>query len=745
MSMKQPLRGKEGEINGDSSPEPFTILIGDDEAENMNSPTLPNSKAIEHSNLKLPIADQENPKTDGGLTFPGQGDPGKKGFFELSSGTLNFNSSKKRPKIDPINNTNENKQISSSGLLNKNAISKPNGNLNEIKSSKLTASNQTGPKPLSNKTEYRLNSNEAKSADVKKQKVGQSQIVVIEDEELDKKLKSQGKPKSHSENLQQKSKRPSSKLEIIALDEEEEAPLKKMQKSTPKNETESHLHNFFKDDVNFPFNLKADTLTTKPTIDPSELLNRKLDESKFPGVLPPRAGDPLLGNPLNRTLSEMLNNDFSNRMFAGQMSNPLGLLQNLQMASLLANTSPAFSKSPFQSMSPSAGSSLWANYPLNYLSMMQNMPQYPPSLTPNFLLMNPLLQRKYNLLSQFPDQAPSFEPSFSAAFPKMQASSSMDIDFEKSFKSNKIQEESSREGVKNVQGLIHSNEVFSEKSKTTEIEKEQPKKKNKIVIPKVIVEKPKLQEQKRKIFEIRYNKKRPPSYFTGRTEHVTSESTVYSQRSIDDQKAEEYNPLEKNIENKEIKQTRKAIKSNFVPPILSSYLTERPLKPRRRKNKLQVIAEERDKLLEEYKVLEKLKNEAEKEAQANDGELYYEPNGSPLGSEYSFRTKEKNKIQKTSARAKVGKNYQAVVPEFQLSNPERTRKFKKIWNPDEIDNSFPQDFVDKAGAILEIDWCRQDFLFRLLKHNDMNVETTLDILSTNKDYFANLFKSKWIL
>ena len=159
--------------------------------------------------------------------------------------------------------------------------------------------------------------------------------------------------------------------------------------------------------------------------------------------------------------------------------------------------------------------------------------------------------------------------------------------------------------------------------------------------------------------------------------------------------------------------------------LVASTIAEIQLKKGRQKNKLQIMAEERDKLFNDFKEEKQEEEEEEEYAPLCDAPDY-------------FNTKKRLKPVKT------GDRYQAVIPPLAVNqvNVVQPRKFKSVWKPDSIGDEKVQEFLSTAKQILGLDTYHEDFLLRLLSKDNMDCEKLLNILQTNQEYFVNLFKLK---
>ena len=151
----------------------------------------------------------------------------------------------------------------------------------------------------------------------------------------------------------------------------------------------------------------------------------------------------------------------------------------------------------------------------------------------------------------------------------------------------------------------------------------------------------------------------------------------------------------------------------------------------RRKNKLQLMAEERENFAKELKDLT-VKHVEELASQGEDSE-----------EEYASLCDYPNPLKRIKP-IRVGSNYQTVIPHLELNHREemKPRKFKSVWNPSKLGDEKVSEFLSAVKAILKIETYHEDFLLRLLSKNHMDCEKTLNTIETNADYFANLFKLK---
>ena len=156
-----------------------------------------------------------------------------------------------------------------------------------------------------------------------------------------------------------------------------------------------------------------------------------------------------------------------------------------------------------------------------------------------------------------------------------------------------------------------------------------------------------------------------------------------------------------------------------------SAVAEGQHKKERRKNRLQLLTDERDNLTNAAK-------EKEKEDKLSDGEGEY-----ASATEFSLAGKIK--------KIKTGPKFQADIPLLCLNqsdsvNNVNKRKFKSMWNPVTQDEDKAKAFLSGVRELLNVETCNEDFLLRLLSKNGMDANKTLNIIKANQEYFTKMFK-----
>lgn len=391
-------------------------------------------------------------------------------------------------------------------------------------------------------------------------------------------------------------------------------------------------------------------------------------------------------------------------------NNPMALLQNLQIAAQLRSGFPhLLANNPAYSLLN----------PLMYSALLQGG-QYSPGLP---LFMNPellLLQRQLEFQRLLVSQALS-EQRINGLGATTQPEASINV------QKSPITESSANQST-----------VITEVTNKESISQEKPKPE---VTPDTALRKAKrggISETKAKeatttkqqVVEVAQTRrtrnlsKQPPKTITN--EEV--QDTLNPPQQIS---AQEPSQLEENLPLQAKRVTRNSRKTPERPPnqVLTSHFTEKLFKPRKR-NRLQILHEEREKTSQQKKSFNKQSDQAQDK-----------DNISVLTTE-SFGKETLLSSQEPRKDTRIGESFQARIPQLQLKKPEPIRKFKSVWSPNEIEEAVMEELIALAMTVIKSNFCRQDFLVRLLRHNNMDAQLTLDLLQSNVDYFSNLMKSK---
>lgn len=185
------------------------------------------------------------------------------------------------------------------------------------------------------------------------------------------------------------------------------------------------------------------------------------------------------------------------------------------------------------------------------------------------------------------------------------------------------------------------------------------------------------------------------------------------------------------------KKLKQIPKKQQITPILSSYLSERAAPRLRRKNRLQMMTDERDHLVNEFKTLENINDDDEMDEETNELGM-----DSPFGSDYGSNRVTRRLVNVGKKKTRVGKTHQAAIPELELNHARglQPRRFKCVWNPDDLNEGKLDEFMSSVKNVLNSEHFHQDFIVRLLKKNNLDCEKTISILETNGDFFSAMFK-----
>lgn len=708
------MNGLNVDLIDNGSPDPFTIICDEPELNEMNISNMPQTEA--NASLDRIKSAEE---TFAGLVNKqkNQQAPLKQG---LSSATHTGTSNLINPKnITPKNPQEMSGRNTSAPLSSKDSLNIPN----EIKKKMAPQKVMVDQEQLYIDSTRKLWRMEEKLKRYDKNvKKNNKPVIVIDEEE--NKLSDHQRVKNRP-----KFELPPKKntMEVISLDDEDEVTTSKVPEKPAKNagtgsNTLSARLEEFKKTATAA--VRNESVKAAPTQGPEAI------KHSAPPLERPQEFDPTL---LTQRFPENLrglppDSLYSRGLFgASPYSNPnsLNFFQAMAMARMY----------PLAQMMMDPSLSMLNAMGMNPLLRSSRPMMNPAALNPEFLALNSQFQRKFDLPNNFSYRDLLTQRAANAQEREREA--------ELVFSNRVVREESSEDYNRAISKERSKGPDSLEKDSSAHTVQQTPtQKKSKITIPKVTIEKPKPQPQpiaKPQIFQIKRRKK-PSPIQNDRIEVESSAEPSGIVKETEETTSTKISPEEatSQLEENLPKEVRKGVRGRkpkqqqqpALTPVMSSFYNDKLFKPRRR-NKMQIIAEERDKLLQQWKEL---------------GKKIGEEEGVGGGADEVGLMSDGGKTSKpaSSNKVKIGKNHQAVVPEFRPRKAEPTRRFKNVWKPTDIKEEEFENYAEAVELVLDTEWCRQDFLARFLRLNKLDSQMALDVINSNKEYFSNLVSSKQI-
>ena len=198
-----------------------------------------------------------------------------------------------------------------------------------------------------------------------------------------------------------------------------------------------------------------------------------------------------------------------------------------------------------------------------------------------------------------------------------------------------------------------------------------------------------------------------------------------------------------------LSQTRRSTRATVKlqeSPVKISIPVQSVVKKERQKNKLQLKTDEKEDVKKYSKYLSRSNKKEPLQldnAEEGEGEQQQEEEEEKEEEEYACLSDFSASLKKIK-QTRVGLQHQATIPESVAirSSMPAPRKFKRVWSPDALETEKLSEFFNTVRLVLFSATYHEDFLIRLLTVNQMDCDKTLDIIKSNKEYFANLFKQR---